>query len=136
MYRFASWRRQHAALIALVALLSLARTSFAQTPRLEVAGTVSSEAQAESTAASEPQRAAPVRPALDSLRIFELPVQDATTARAGRHFVECHISRHPLLGIRAEELACPLLFAEVQPVASSPAGESQLPAATLSDSAD
>ncbi len=124
MFRSVSRRSQTAALIALVSLLSFARTSMAQTPRLEVVGGMLSSGAPAPAQVGEPQQVVVPGTDLDSLRIFKSTGQDAAKQHAVRTFVECHISRHPLLGIRAAELACPLLFAEAQTV-SPPAAESQ-----------
>lgn len=124
MYRFVPRRSRPVALVALVGLLSFARTSAAQTPRIEiVAGPTPPDARVASAPASQPQREASLTTELDSLRVFKSTRHDSANLSAVRVFVECHISRHPLLGIRSAELACPLLFAEAKGAVPSSAAE-------------
>jgi hypothetical protein len=139
MYRFAFGRRQCAALVALVPLVAFEHVSFAQTPRIEVPRALSfgvPGADADVT----PQRAA--ERAGDAQPMFLPPVSTqgfvlATERLAKvRTFVECHISRHPLLGMRSAELACPLLFAAASSVAPLVPPDSPAPADTTSTLAD
>ena len=133
MYRFGPRRISPVAPIALVALLCFARTSAAQTPRIDI---LASATALEAQAARQPQRAGSSTTELDSLRVFESTWHDSTNQSAVRVFVECHISRHPLLGIRSAELACPLLFAEAQSVSQSSPAESVAPLSTSDATAD
>jgi hypothetical protein len=143
MDRFVSRRSQCGALIVLVAAVAVERTSFAQTPPLEVGAPVVLAIPAESEEASPPQPAP--RATLDPLRVLgtskpsvfvrSAPI-DAAQPFASRVFVECHISRHPLLGLRAGELACPLLFAEADPMAPALDAEGSTAVPTPSAHAD
>jgi hypothetical protein len=118
MCRYVSRRSQTAGLIALVSLLTLARTSLAQTTRFEVgASTLSAGAASVTADPSHAQRASTAD--VDSFRMFRSTGRGPGSQEAARGFVECHISRHPLAGMRAAELACPLLFAEVETTSQS-----------------
>jgi hypothetical protein len=138
MYRFVPRRSRPIALVALVGLLSFARTSAAQTPRIEIVagGATPPDAGVASAPASQPQREASLTKELDSLRVFKSTRHDSANESAVRVFVECHISRHPLLGIRSAELACPLLFAEAKGALPSSAAEARTPVSSSDATAD
>jgi len=121
MERFVSRRSPHGALIVLVSLVALEHTSFAKTPALDLAVPIATTTPVVSEELSRPT------PALGSPVFAGRFSLDAARPLAARVFVECHISRHPLSGLRAADLACPLLFAEARSPASLSGAEPATP---------
>jgi hypothetical protein len=104
-----SWSRYSRVLVVVVGIIAVGRVSFAKTPPVIVA------------AAS---------PSSDRAVVYRRAPSGTQELHAAR-FVECHISRHPIQGLRMQDRACPLLFAEDQ----APATTADQPAtrALLSD---
>jgi hypothetical protein len=98
-------------LIALALLVAMESISFAQTSSLGMVRSLSSTAPGADREAIS--------------RIY-LPMKVGVTESQMARFVECHISRHPLLGPRMVERTCPLLVAEARDTDSSVPADSEV----------